>query len=87
MTLNAALQRLGFDTQDEITSHGFRTVASTFLHELGFPSDAIELQLAHRIGGVRGVYMRSQYLDQRKAMMQAWADFLDSIKSDNRAAV
>ena len=84
MTLNAALRRLGFSTQDEITSHGFRTVASTFLHEMGFPPDVIETQLAHKIGGVRGVYMRSQYLDQRKAMMQSWADFLDTVKNSER---
>jgi integrase len=46
VTLNAALRRLGFSS-DEQTAHGFRTIADTFLNELGFPPDIIELQLAH----------------------------------------
>jgi len=83
-TYNAVLRRLGFSTQDDICAHGFRSVGSTFLHEMGFPSEAIEVQLAHKIGGVKGVYMRGQFLDVRVRMMQEWSDRLDLLKRDRQ---
>lgn len=64
----------------KLTTHGIRHSASTALNNLGFDSDAIELQLSHVIGGVRGVYNRSEKLEQRTKMMQAWADYLDELK-------
>ena len=76
-TINAALRRLGY-TKDEMTAHGFRSMASTILNEQGWHGDAIERQLANSEGnGVRAAYNYAQHLPERKNMMQAWADYLD----------
>ena len=81
-TLNAALRRLGF-TSDEMVSHGFRSMASTCLNEKGWHPDIIELQLAHaERNEVRSAYTRAQRLAERRTMMQAWADYLDSLKNE-----
>lgn len=64
------------------TLHGFRHTASTFLNEMGFNADAIELQLAHTPTGVRAIYNKAERLAERGVMMQAWADYLDSLKSN-----
>ncbi len=58
--------------------HDFRRTASTQLHEFGFNSDWIEKSLAHETKGIRGVYNRAQYAEQRREMLQWWADFVDS---------
>ncbi len=80
-TLNAALRRLGY-AKDEMTAHGFRSVASTFLNELGWAPDLIEPQLAHaERNKVRAAYNRAERLPERRRMMQAWADHLDSLKA------
>jgi integrase len=80
-TVVAALRRLGYD-KDQMSAHGFRGIASTLLYEQGWPSDAVERQLAHSVGSdVRQAYDYSQLLDKRREMMQAWADFLDSLKT------
>jgi integrase len=63
--------------------HDFRRTASTHLHEAGFNSDVIEKALAHEQRGVRGVYNRSEYASQRTELLQSWADFVDSLRSDN----
>ncbi|TXH66593.1 MAG: integrase, partial [Lysobacteraceae bacterium] len=80
-TLNAALRRLGY-SGDEMTSHGFRSMAATRLNELGWRADAIERQLAHAESNkVRDAYTHAaQYLDERRKMMQAWADELDRLR-------
>lgn len=62
------------------TLHDFRRTASTMLHEQGFNSDVIEKVLNHTLRGVRGVYNRAQYAEQRKVMRQHWADHIDSIE-------
>lgn len=81
-TLNTALRRLGF-TKDEMTSHGFRTMASTRLNEMNWHPDAIERQLAHRPKNqVRAAYNQAQHLPERIRMMQAWADYLDELRSN-----
>lgn len=78
-TLNAALRRLGY-SKEEMTSHGFRSMASTLLNEQGWNHDAIERQLAHaERNGVRASYNYAEYLTVRKEMMQSWADYLDSL--------
>jgi integrase len=75
----AALRRMGY-TKDEMTGHGFRSMASTLLNEQGFNSDAIERQLAHaERDGVRAAYNYAEYLPERKRMMQHWADYLDGL--------
>ena len=62
-----------------MTGHGFRAMASTALNEMGYRPDVIERQLAHtEKNAVRAAYHRSQYLEERQTMMQAWADFLDA---------
>lgn len=79
-TVNAALRRLGY-AGDEMTGHGFRSMASTLLNEQGWNRDAIERQLAHaERDGVRAAYNYAEYLPVRRQMMQAWADYLDSLK-------
>ena len=80
-TLNAALRRVGF-SKDEMTGHGFRTMASTLLNEQGWHPDLIELQLAHaERNKVRAAYNRAQRLDERRKMMQAYADYLGGLKA------
>jgi integrase len=80
-TINAALRRLGFDS-DTMTGHGFRAMASTRLNELGWSPDIIERQLAHaERDKVRAAYNRAQHMAERARMMQAWADYLDASMS------
>ncbi len=81
--VNAALRRMGYDTRTEITGHGFRAMARTILHEqLAVERDVIEHQLAHRVGDALGTaYNRTQFIKQRRAMMQRWADYLDKLKA------
>lgn len=76
----AALRRLGY-AKDEMTGHGFRSMASTLLNEQGWHRDAIERQLAHaERDDVRAAYNYAEYLPERRKMMQAWADYLDKLK-------
>jgi len=80
-TVLSALRRLGYTT-DEMTGHGFRSMASTLLNEQGFNRDAIERQLAHaERDGVRAAYNYAEYLPDRRRMMQHWADYLDALKN------
>lgn len=79
-TVNAALRRMGFD-RDTMTGHGFRSMASTLLNEQGWHRDAIERQLAHaERDAVRAAYNYAEHLPERRKMMQAWADYLDSLR-------
>jgi integrase len=83
-TMNTALRRMGY-SREEMTSHGFRSVASTLLNEQGFSPDVIELQLGHaERNQVRAVYNRSLRLAERRKMMQVWADYLDGLRSGKR---
>jgi integrase len=80
-TVNAALRRLGY-AKDEMTGHGFRSMASTLLNEQGWHRDAIERQLAHaERNAVRAAYNYAEHLPERRRMMQAWADYLDGLKN------
>ncbi len=81
-TVTAALRRMGYSGQD-MTGHGFRSMASTLLNEQGWNRDAIERQLAHgERDAVRAAYNYAQHLPERRRMMQAWADFLDQLKAN-----
>jgi integrase len=81
-TVNAALRRLGYSGEMQ-TGHGFRTIASTMLNELGWHPDLIELQLSHQERNkVRAAYNKAQRLPERRKMMQAWADHLDALRAD-----
>jgi len=81
-TVNRALQTMGFDTKTEITGHGFRAIARTLLAErLEFDPFVIEHQLAHKVPDTLGAaYNRTRYIEQRRKMMQAWADYLDGLR-------
>jgi integrase len=81
--INAALRRMGYDTQEDITGHGFRAMARTILHErLNIDPYIIEHQLAHKVPDALGAaYNRTKFIEQRKIMMQAWADYLDELKA------
>ncbi len=85
-TVNAALRRMGFD-KTEMSGHGFRHTASTLLNGMKgedgrrrWDKEAIERQLAHKDSSVRGVYNHQEYLEERRDMLQAWADYLDELK-------
>ena len=83
--LSCALQSLGFDRK-EVTPHGFRATACTLLNEMGRRSEAIERQMAHGVSdSVRRHYNYAQHLPERRIMMQAWADYLDGLRSAQRA--
>jgi integrase len=80
-TVNAALRRLGYE-KNEMTGHGFRSMASTILHEQGWPHEAIERQLAHaERNAVSAAYNYAEHLPKRREMMQAWADYLEALKA------
>ncbi len=80
-TVNAALRRLGY-SKDEMTGHGFRSMASTHLNEQGWHRDAIERQLAHaERDDVRAAYNFAEHLPERRKMRQAWADYLDGLRA------
>lgn len=82
-TVNSALRAMGYDTKTEVCGHGFRTMARGALGESGLWSDdAIERQLSHsERNNVRAAYIHtSEHLDERRLMVQWWADYLDSNK-------
>lgn len=77
----AALRRMGY-TKEEMTGHGFRSMASTLLHERGWNHQVIERQLAHaERNAVSAAYNFAEHLSERRRMMQAWADYLDVLKA------
>ncbi len=84
-TLNRALERMGFLGQGSIgfSAHGFRATASTMLNEAGFRSDVIERQLAHQErNSVRASYNQATYMEERRVMMQVWADMIDEVRGE-----
>jgi integrase len=81
MTLLAGLRRLGY-TKEQMTVHGFRSMASTLLNEQGYNRDWIERQLAHgERNSIRAAYNYAEYLPERRRMMQEWADFFDGLRN------
>ena len=74
---------MGYDTKTEITGHGFRAMARTILHEeLHVKPEVIEHQLAHKVPDANGTaYNRTKFLNERRAMMQLWADYLGQLKA------
>lgn len=82
--MRVVLRRLGY-AKEEVTVHGFRSSASTFLHEMGFPSQVIERQLAHKDKNeIRAAYNFAEFIEERTKMMQTWADYVDSLKDRHR---
>ena len=81
-TIRVALRSMGY-TNDDMTAHGFRAMASTRLNEMGWTPDVIERQLAHvERNSVRAAYNHAEYLDERRKMMQFWADYLDKLEAE-----
>ena len=86
-TVTKALYRMGF--KGEMSAHGFRSMASTLLNDMRRPdggrmwdADAIERQLSHKDkNSIRGAYNRGQYLEERRRMLQHWADYLDQLRT------
>ncbi|WP_409269167.1 tyrosine-type recombinase/integrase [Massilia sp. BHUDP2] len=85
-TLNQAVRAMDSDVQHFVI-HDFRRTASTHLHEMGHSSDAIEKALAHSIKGIKGVYNRAEYADERRKISQLWADFVDAQIAEDRKVV
>ncbi|NIK63492.1 integrase [Xanthomonas arboricola] len=86
-TINSALRRMGFDSKT-MTGHGFRAMARTILDEvLGFRPDYIEHQLAHAVRDPNGrAYNRTAHLTERRKMMQAWADYLEGLRTHRQTS-
>jgi len=77
---NSALRRMGF-TKEQMTAHGFRSMASTMLNEAGQKFDVIEIQLGHKgHDRIRAIYNRAEYMKERRDLMQKWADYLDQLR-------
>jgi len=86
-TVNGALRRLGW-SGSEMTGHGFRSMASTLLNEQGWNRDAIERQLAHtERNSIRAAYNYAEHLPERRRMMQAWSDYLHTLRRRPDAGV
>ncbi|RQH88859.1 tyrosine-type recombinase/integrase [Pseudomonas aeruginosa] len=81
MAFNMALRRMGYEGRQ--TGHGFRHIASTTLREHGFAKEHVEAQLSHSEDGVAGVYNKAIYIEQRRIMMQWYADYLDNLERGN----
>jgi integrase len=80
-SMNHALKGVTFNI-DAFTIHDMRRTASTRLHEAGYGSDVIEKALNHTIGGVRGVYNKAEYAQQRREMLQSWSDYVALLASE-----
>jgi integrase len=76
-TLNQAIRALDMEVQHFVL-HDFRRTASMHLHEMGMSSDAIEKTLAHTIKGIKGVYNRAEYAEERRKILRLWAEFVDA---------
>lgn len=82
--LLTALRRMGYG-KEQMSIHGFRSMASTLLNEQGYRPDVIEVQLAHNEkNAVRAAYNHAQYIEERRTMMQAWADYLDGLRASGK---
>lgn len=77
------LERMGY--AGKFSGHGFRSTASTLLHEMGWRSEVIERQLAHaERDKVKAAYNHAEYMPERREMMQAWADWVDGLSARDR---
>lgn len=87
-TINSALRAMGY-AAEQVSGHGFRATAASALAEMGFRKEVIDRQLSHQEKDqVLGAYVhQAEYLEERRAMMQQWADYLDSIRNDGGAVI
>jgi integrase len=84
--LNKALEGLTFN-MDPLTIHDLRRTGATLLTEHGFDKDVIEKALSHEREGIRAVYILAEYADQRRKMLQWWADCVDSIVNESNVVL
>jgi integrase len=84
--MNQAMGSITFEIPS-FTIHDLRRTGSTLLHEKGFASDVIEKALNHQIKGVRGVYNRAEYAEQRRQMLQSWADYVAELATEESAMI
>ena len=84
--MNQAMTSITFNIEP-FTIHDLRRTGSTLLHEKGFPADVVEKALNHNIGGVRGVYNRAEYAEQRRKMLQFWGDYVEGLASEKKVLV
>ena len=84
--LNKALEGLTFD-MDPLTIHDLRRTGATLLTERGFNKDVIEKALSHEAVGIRAVYIIAEFAEQRKKMLQWWADYVDDILNESKVIV
>lgn len=81
---NSAIRRMGY-TKQEVTAHGFRATASTFLNTRGYDADVIEAALGHQDkNAIRRTYNRATYWEQRMVLMQEWANLIDRCRDNDR---
>ncbi|MBM2651548.1 tyrosine-type recombinase/integrase [Burkholderia diffusa] len=80
-TINRALDSTMPNIPEPITGHDFRAIASTNLHEMGWKDEVVEMQLSHK-DKTRSTYNHAKYLQERRDMMQAWANWLDDIEEE-----
>lgn len=85
-TLNTAIRSLDLEVQYFVL-HDSRRTASTHLHEMGQPSDAIEKVLAHSIKGIKGVYNRAEYAGERRRILAQWANFVEAQIQEGRKVI
>ncbi len=85
-SINQVFKRIGY--HGKVTGHGFRHTMSTILHEQGYNSAWIEIQLAHvDKNSIRGTYNHAQYLDRRRVMLQWYADYMESLENGDNVVV
>ena len=84
--INHALEGLTFD-MDPVTIHDLRRAAATLPTEHGFDKDVIEKALSHERQGIRAVYVLAEYAEQRKRMLQWWADYVDGVVNESKVLV
>jgi len=84
--MNQAMASISFKIEP-FTIHDLRRTGSTLLHENGFAADVVEKALNHTIGGVRGVYNRAEYSEQRRKMLQFWGDYVEELVTEKKVLV
>ena len=85
-SLNAVLDRISFDLTPFVI-HDMRRTGSTLLNSNGFAHNVVEVALGHAIPGVRGVYDTSEYVAERKKMLQWWSDYVDNLVNGSNVVV
>ena len=85
--LNKALDGLTFEEMEPLTIHDLRRTGATLLTEKGFNRDVIEKALSHEHEGIRAVYIIAEYAEQRKQMLQWWADYVEGIVSESKLII